>query len=209
MNNKNNKNKGFTLVELIVVLVILAILAAILIPALLGYIDKSKDQQYIMEAKELMTATQAGIAEAYAFDKESFDNATRGANSSCTIKPIKEGKIEYGYFSNNILYLFQHGDKLTPSTDPKKENGARAKNIIAKRVIEYSDSFEYNFKKDAVPNNGKVSDLGNEVGFYICFDDRGKIIYMQYGRNGHLVTYDGNGFTCETGDDLKFEYYRN
>ena len=38
---KKNTNKGFTLVELIVVLVILAILAAILVPALLGYIDRT------------------------------------------------------------------------------------------------------------------------------------------------------------------------
>ena len=39
---KRKKDKGFTLVELIVVLVILAILAAILVPALLGYIDRAK-----------------------------------------------------------------------------------------------------------------------------------------------------------------------
>ena len=38
------KNRGFTLVELIVVLVILAILAAVLLPALLGYIDKAKER---------------------------------------------------------------------------------------------------------------------------------------------------------------------
>ena len=35
-------NKGFTLVELIVVLVILGIMSAILVPALLGYIDQAK-----------------------------------------------------------------------------------------------------------------------------------------------------------------------
>lgn len=39
---KLKDKKGFTLVELIVVLVILAILAALLVPALTGYIDKSK-----------------------------------------------------------------------------------------------------------------------------------------------------------------------
>ena len=42
MKRMRKDNKGFTLVELIVVLVILAILAAILVPALLGYIDKAK-----------------------------------------------------------------------------------------------------------------------------------------------------------------------
>ena len=43
------KDKGFTLVELIVVLVILAILAALLIPALLGYIDKAREKQYLLK----------------------------------------------------------------------------------------------------------------------------------------------------------------
>lgn len=39
---KNNKKRGFTLVELIVVLVILAVLAALLIPSPTGYIDKAR-----------------------------------------------------------------------------------------------------------------------------------------------------------------------
>ena len=51
--------KGFTLVELIVVLVILAILAALLVPALLGYIDKAKNSKYLEEARSIYTAIQA------------------------------------------------------------------------------------------------------------------------------------------------------
>ncbi len=59
-------NKGFTLVELIVVLVILAILATILVPALLGYIDKAKDSQDMLAAKNVLTAAQTKMTEAYA-----------------------------------------------------------------------------------------------------------------------------------------------
>lgn len=65
---KTRNDKGFTLVELIVVLVILAILAAILVPALLGYIDKAKDQQDVLNAKSCLTAAQAKFSELYASD---------------------------------------------------------------------------------------------------------------------------------------------
>ena len=70
-NLKYKRNKGFTLVELIVVLVILAILAAILVPALLGYIDRAKEHQYLVEARDLMVASEVAIMEAYA--KEGTD----------------------------------------------------------------------------------------------------------------------------------------
>lgn len=62
---RENK-KGFTLVELIVVLVILAILAAILVPALLGWIDEAKKKQYVLEARNVYIASQAIADEKYA-----------------------------------------------------------------------------------------------------------------------------------------------
>ena len=62
---EKNCNKGFTLVELIVVLVILAILAAILVPALLGYIDEAKKKQYVLDARNLFIATQSELTKLY------------------------------------------------------------------------------------------------------------------------------------------------
>ncbi|MBP3233965.1 MAG: type II secretion system protein [Eubacterium sp.] len=62
---KKTNNKGFTLVELIVVLVILAILAAILVPALLGYIDRAREKQVTTNAEAALVASQALMADAY------------------------------------------------------------------------------------------------------------------------------------------------
>ena len=69
MKKMKNDNKGFTLVELIVVLVILAILAAILVPALLGYIDEAKQKQIVLDGKSAYTASQAVMSELYAQSK--------------------------------------------------------------------------------------------------------------------------------------------
>ena len=71
---KNNKRRGFTLVELIVVLVILAILAALLVPALTGYIDKAKKNQVIAETQMLTQAAQTELSSLYATDEFAEQN---------------------------------------------------------------------------------------------------------------------------------------
>ncbi len=72
--NTDSKNKGFTLVELIVVLVILAILAAILVPALLGYIDRAKGSQLLLRDNSIMKGWQAQLTKVYATAPEKDSN---------------------------------------------------------------------------------------------------------------------------------------
>ncbi len=74
---KENKKKGFTLVELIVVLVILAILAALLIPALTGYIDRAKRKSIVAETRQAVMAAQT------LYDEE---NAKSKTNTAVTIE---------------------------------------------------------------------------------------------------------------------------
>ena len=68
--------KGFTLVELIVVLVILAVLAAMLVPALVGYVNKAKAEKEYQTAATVYGAAQATVTEMYARDKATAGGGT-------------------------------------------------------------------------------------------------------------------------------------
>ena len=88
---RNNKKKGFTLVELIVVLVILAILAALLIPALTGYIDKAKRKDIVAETRSTVMAAQTLVDEAYAkVDVGADDIKIDGENGDVKVSDIAD-----------------------------------------------------------------------------------------------------------------------
>lgn len=186
-------NKGFTLVELIVVIVILAILAAILVPALLGYIDRAKGQQVLVEAKEIMTATQSGIVDAYARQKESFVGNVKKTTAKTLVGE------DYDFISSNLLYM-QQGGTNTGFTD--------AKLIITRKALDYIDSQKENGKKkyEFFGNNNKsfsgvdTSTLPKDKqSFIVLYNARGKILYMQYYSKGYLVTYDGKSYEVTNG----------
>lgn len=73
-----SSKKGFTLVELIVVLVILAVLAAMLVPALIGYIDRARAEKEYQTAATVYGAAQAVITEKYAKDDWADDEEEGG-----------------------------------------------------------------------------------------------------------------------------------
>lgn len=101
---RNDKKKGFTLVELIVVIAILAVLALILIPAITGYVNRANTSKNEANARALYTkamllatdadATKEGIEAELAGDLEAGDTVivtmnTDGTVSSVTYTPDK------------------------------------------------------------------------------------------------------------------------
>lgn len=63
---RRKQNQGFTLVEVIVVLVILAILAAILVPSMIGWIEKAEEKEVYTELNIAAKAAKSAYVETYA-----------------------------------------------------------------------------------------------------------------------------------------------
>ena len=125
---KKNNNKGFTLVELIVVLVILAILAAILVPALLGYIDKAREKQITTNAEAAFVAAQAILSEEYGLNHSTTAAVTR-AKSATEIKKLTD-----------ITETFSI---TTLTCGSKKTEGSKTQNVETKHKGFVITSFAY------------------------------------------------------------------
>ena len=126
---KKDQNKGFTLVELIVVLVILAILAAILVPALLGYIDQAKSKQTVLNAKSCLTAAQAEMSNLYGTNKEPATIVTNAQK----VKDMADTASFTGFESEGILVV---GTKKAYADNLSKTELHQAYTIT---YVEYKD----------------------------------------------------------------------
>ena len=67
--NFKNATKGFSLVELIVVIAIMAVMAAVLAPALLGYVERSRAQKDNSAMDEVSNAITLSLADADVYDE--------------------------------------------------------------------------------------------------------------------------------------------
>lgn len=184
---KKNNIKGFTLVELIVVMVILAILAGLLVPSLIGYIDKANEKKVIADARQLYVSAQTAITEQYGIHRKEYKasaNKFRYNGQPC------------GRVSTNALYSVQR----------KKTNaGSVIDNAIAKQMLIYLDSLdydtaEYKFVSSYNPMGDSLTQYKShcggkdQPGILVAYNPKGKVEFLEYGCDGYLVHVDEDGY---------------
>ena len=204
------KLKAFTLVEIIVVLIMIAILASLLVPSLIGYIDKANGAGVLLETKDIYTAAQTALSESYGkygpIGKTSFysegEYGNNNASGSC------------GRVTDYMMYYVQQ--KNTPSAEKSylKSNPDKATEFaIAKQVLILMDSYnsspnQYKFSNSHNPLGMNVDDYQNsykQPGILIAYNSKGQLLFVQFGRDGYIATVTRN--TASVEKDGKFSIY--
>lgn len=147
---KNNKRRGFTLVELIVVLIILAILAALLVPALTGYIDKAKKNQVIAETRMLTQAAQTELSSLYATD----EFAKQNIYSSYTIASKDEAASSIGSGNQLLTNLKERYNSIVKLSEVPSLNSGTGNFAI---WVDKSGKITFTFYQDGKGYTGIYS----------------------------------------------------
>ena len=121
LKNIRKSKKGFTLTEMIVVLVIIVILIALLVPTLVGYIDKAKEKSAMAEGKQVLTAAQTITSESYGFS-ESLENGKYSLKQKTSVDSGVTGGVKAAQEMAKLAEMTKNGKAVVVINNNKVDN---------------------------------------------------------------------------------------
>ena len=191
---KHKSRQAFTLVELIVVLVILAVIAAMLVPALTGYIKKSKEEKYTETVHYAQVAAQSVMTEVYGlWDGNADKDTTTDGNNVLWYKEGDDDKV----WGDKVLKLMDRGRG--------KENGEPYVLIVGVGNHKEGSKMTMN-QKYTVYYVCYIEDENAPAVFYI----NGEFFYKYPRKDGGKVITTKNGFRntiVYNGANIPLQFY--
>lgn len=108
-NKRKSNNKGFTLVELVVVLAIIGVLLAMVVPGMMKYVEKAKEQQFVMDCRAAVMAYQTFSMEKLAAGE---DDRTITREEVVELAGIKGVLVEVERVNREVLHLIYKRDGI-------------------------------------------------------------------------------------------------
>lgn len=173
--------RGFSLVELVVVIAIMAVLIAVLAPALLQYVEKSRAQRDDSAMGELTNALRLALADQDAYDEalECVISPGQGYSPSCYVDKANPSDEHIIYTKNDTEWIYSDAERKADETPYSPEGKMRGLTItfFPESLGGNSNKTNYvigngviNYWAEAGNKSGSLSTITTNTGDHVIYN---------------------------------------